>query len=382
MLSDLGADVVKIEPPDGDSTRYWGRVVGGIPGYYQQQNAGKRNICIDLQAQGARELVLELVRHADLLIENYRPDVMQRLGLGYEALAAVNPTLIMLSISGFGRGGPESHRPAYAPIVHAELGLIARAAHRGDGEMRDLPLSVADTNASLHGLVALLAAVIMRERTGLGQHIDLAMIDATLATDDQLNYELEDAEHTRPLPAETWQTGAGPVLVSVDFRHLWRLLTTKMGVAEPAYGDLDKDGRIALRREAVVAFMAALTTWQQVEASMQALDLAWGQVRAGQALRDQPTVKFRGAIADVDDRVGGTRPVTQSPYRFSQAKSGVRGPAPHRGEHNADVLAQWLGKSARDIEQLTARGILSTDAQAPAAGPAGVEHTVESGSLK
>ena len=126
MLSDLGADVVKVEPPDGDVTRQWGKVIAGLPGYYFQQNAGKRNISIDLRAPGARELVLGLVRHADVLIENYRPDVMPRLGLGWDALSAANPRLVMLSISGFGQGGPESHRAAYAPIVHAEMGLMER----------------------------------------------------------------------------------------------------------------------------------------------------------------------------------------------------------------------------------------------------------------
>src|SRR5512143_3177343 len=164
MLCDLGADVVKVEPPDGDVTRLWGRVVGGIPGYYHQQNAGKRNISLDLRAPGAKALVLDLVRQADILIENYRPDVMPRLGLGYPELSAANPRLIMLSISGFGQGGPESHRPAYAPIVHAEAGLLARGARRNHGAYGELPLSVADTNASLHGLVGLLSAVILRER--------------------------------------------------------------------------------------------------------------------------------------------------------------------------------------------------------------------------
>ena len=100
MLCDLGADVVKVEPPDGDITRLWGAKIGGIPGYYSQQNAGKKNICIDLRADGACELVFALVEQADILIENYRPDVMPRLGLGYDSLKEINPKLIMLSISG------------------------------------------------------------------------------------------------------------------------------------------------------------------------------------------------------------------------------------------------------------------------------------------
>ena len=361
MLSDLGADVVKVEPPDGDVTRLWGRVAGGVPGYYHQQNAGKRNVCIDLRAEGARSLVFELVREADILIENYRPDVMSRLGLDYEALSAVNAGLIMLSISGFGHGGPESHRPAYAPIVHAESGLIDRQARRGEIPFRDLPLSVADTNASLHGLVGLLAAVIFRQRTGAGQHIDIAMIDATIATDDQMHYDLEDSESTGPLQNDTWTTGAGPILVSADFRYLWKLLTSELGVNDPTRKDTPLAEKIRLRRERVGEFMAALSTWDEVEQVMARMNVAWGRVRNASGMTDQPTVKARRAIVEVDDRAGGTRPIVQSPYRFSRSASGVRGGAPHRGEHNEAVLGEWLELAPAEVETLRARGVLHAD---------------------
>ena len=359
MLSDLGADVVKVEPPDGDVTRLWGKVIGGVPGYSHQQNAGKRNISIDLRAAGARELILDLARQADILIENYRPDVMPRLGLGYEALNAVNPRLIMLSISGFGHDGPESQRPAYAPIVHAELGLVARAKRRDKASRGDLPLSVADTNASLHGLIGVLSAVIMRERTGLGQHVDMAMVDATLVTDDQIHYELEQSEETQGLPLDVWETGAGPILVSADFRHLFRSLQRRAGFADPAEGVEDLPTKIAARRGAVEAFMRGLADFDEVEAAMAKINIAWGRMRRGHDLGEQPTLRHRGSIAQIDDRAGGTRPIPQSPYRFSAARSGVRAGAPHRGEHNRQVLAEWLGLGEADVEALTAAGVLS-----------------------
>ena len=361
MLSDLGADVVKIEPPDGDVTRLWGHVIGGLPGYYHQQNAGKRNVCIDLRHEQAKQLVLELVAEADILIENYRPDVMARLGLGYDQLSQVNPRLIMLSISGFGHGGPESHRPAYAPIVHAEVGLMHRQAERAELPFSDLPLSVADTNASLHGLVGLLSAVIMRQQTGLGQHIDIAMIDATLATDDQVHYALEDAEASGPLRNDTWETGAGPILISADFRYLWQLLTGQMGVNDPTSKDTPLAEKIRIRREIVGEYMANLDSWAAVEEIMAKMNLAWGRVRAPATLAEQPTIAARAAIIQIDDRAGGTRPITQSPYRFSGARSGVRGPAPHRGEHNSGVLEDWLGKDAAQISELHTAQVLQFD---------------------
>ena len=361
MLCDLGADVIKIEPPDGDVTRLWGAVVADLPGYYHQQNAGKRNICIDLRADGAKELVYELVKKADVLIENYRPDVMPRLGIGYDDLAAINPRLIMLSISGFGHNGPESHRPAYAPIVHAETGQMARQAQRGDIPFRDLPLSVADTNASLHGLVGLLSAVIQRERTNRGQHIDIAMVDATVCTDDQIHYALEDSEGTGPLPNNAWETGAGPVLISADFRYLWHLLTTEQGINDPTSKETPLDEKIRIRREIVSEYLLALETWEDVEAKMAGMNLAWGIVRDPKDIREQATVKARGAIVEVDDRAGGTRLVTQSPYRFSDAKSGVRGPAPYRGEHNHEVLKEWLGSTDTHVDGLVTSGILQAE---------------------
>ena len=362
MLSDLGADVVKVEPPDGDVTRLWGAVVGNVPGYYSQQNAGKRNISIDLRADGAKELVFALVKEADVLLENYRPDVMPRLGLGYEELSAVNPRLIMLSISGFGHNGPESKRPAYAPIIHAEAGLIGRQARRGNIPYRDLPLSVADTNASLHGLVGLLAAVIQRQTTGVGQHIDIAMIDATIVTDDQIHYDLENSEDTGPLRNDVWETGAGPILVSADFRWLWQLATKQHALIEdPTSSDMPLEEKIRVRREIMGDFMAALDTPDAIHKAMDTMNLAWGFVRDPVTIREQQTVAARGTVTEIDDREGGTRPITQSPYRFSNAKSGVRGPVHHRGEDNNAVLAEWLDMPEFEIDGLLEAGVLSRD---------------------
>ena len=361
MLSDLGAEVVKIEPPDGDITRMWGKDIGGLPGYYFQQNAGKRNISIDLRSEGAKELVLELACEADIIIENYRPDVMPRLGLGYEQICEVNPRIVMLSISGFGKEGPESHRPAYAPIIHAEAGLMHRQAERADLPHSDLPLSVADTNASLHGLVGLLSAIIMRERTGLGQHIDIAMIDATLATDDQVHYALDNSEDTAPLKNDVWETGAGPIFLSADFRYVWKLLTEASAVVDPTTKDTPLEEKISVRRKILKEYLMTKGTWDEVESAMESMNLAWGKVRAPEMLRDQPTIAARGSIVELDDRAGGTRPITQSPYRFSNATSGVRGPAPRRGEHNHEVLKDWLGKTAAQVNELIDKEVLGSD---------------------
>ena len=359
MLCDLGADVVKVEPPEGDVTRLWGKTIGNVPGDDHQQNGGKRDVCLDLRHPGGIEIARALAREADILIENFRPHVMPKLGLGYGDLSKVNPRLVMLSITGFGQQGPQAHRAVYASVIHAEAGLLARGA-RGSptGELQQLPLNVADSTAGLHGLIATLAAVILRERTGTGQHIDISMMDAMMITDDFLNFELETSEATRPGSAEVWQCGAGTVLIALEFRFLWWLLRDRLSVPDPATPDMPDEVATALRRDATAAFLMRLDSWESLEQAMKAINVAWGEVNNGRTLRSHPAVLARGAIVEIDDRAGGTRPTTQSPYRFSAATSKVRGFAPHRGEHNAEVLSEWLGKGQQAIDALVDDGVL------------------------
>jgi CoA:oxalate CoA-transferase len=360
MLADLGADVVKVEPPEGDVTRSWGARVNGQAGYFNQQNVGKRGICVDLDVSGGADLIKQLVAKADVLIENFRPDVMARLGLGYDVLKAVNPRLVMLSISGFGHNGPESRRAAYAPIIHAESGLIARQQKVTGAPAADIAVSIADTNAALHGLVGLLSALLMRERTGAGQHIDIAMIDAMLVTDDALHYTVDEVEHLKPMPSEVWDTAAGTLLIASDFRHVWKQLVTRGGLVDPTPENATLEEKIALRRATAKAFFKNLPDRAAVIAVLDRMNLAWGDVRSGAQTLDLPTVKHRGTITQVDDRGGGRRPVVQSPYRFSAAASGARGGSPRQGEHNDEVLADWLGFDQRAADGLRSAGVLLT----------------------
>jgi CoA:oxalate CoA-transferase len=349
LFSDLGADVVKVEPPDGDGTRIHGKKVLGISGMFNQQNAGKRNICLDLREPDAVELVKELAAVADIVVENYRPDVMARLGIDFATLRATNPKLIMLSISGFGHDSPESHRPSYAPVVHAEVGLLHRMAARNGTEPGDLPLSVADTNASLHGMIAVLAALNMRHHTGVGQHIDMSMMDATFATDDRSHFELENVPDTLPV-CPIVDLPFGPVFIASDMKLLFIKLSRRCGLVDPTPDGADLETKIALREQAIDDRLKQCETPQQFAELMNTIDIPWGQVRDPHELEAQATLTHRGMIVQIDDRAGGTRPVADSPYRFSQAKSGVRGPAAHRGEHNRPVLKDWLGLADTEID--------------------------------
>ena len=349
LLSDLGADVVKVEPPDGDGTRFHGKKVGGVSGMFNQQNAGKRNICLNLRAPDAAELAIELAAVADIVLENYRPGVMRKLGIDYATLNARNPKLIMCSISGFGHDSPESHRPSYAPVVHAEVGLMHRMAERNGTPPGDLPLSVADTNASLHGLIAVLAALNMRHQTGMGQHIDMSMMDATFATDDRAHFEMENVPDTLPV-CPIVDLPFGPVFLATDMKLMFKKLSRHYGLVDPTPAGADLETKVTLRVEAIENRLKQCETEAQFAELMDTIDIPWGKVRDPRHLDEQATLKHRGMIKQVDDRSGGTRPVADSPYRFSGAKSGVRGPAAHRGEHNRGVLKDWLGAADRQID--------------------------------
>ena len=355
MLCDLGADVVKIEPPEGDVTRYWGQVKGGLSGFYVQQNAGKRNVCIDLKTEAGQALARDLCAQADIVVENYRPGVFDRLGLDYETLAAANPAVILLSISGFGHSGPWRDRAAYATIVQAETGLVERQAACDQAPPTDLLVSLGDMNASLHGLVAVLAAVHLRSSTGRGQHIDMAMFDCMLATDDYAHHALDGSPLVR-MGGEFWETAGGPIVLAGDFRYVWRQLVAAHGLVDPSPAGADVPTKAANRRAAVGEFLRSFTERKDAVAALDAANVAWGDVRDQRAAFSLPVAVERGTAAVIDDRAGGTRRVAQSPYRFSAASSGVRGRAPYRGEHNGEVLGEWLGLEAGDVEALRASG--------------------------
>ncbi len=357
MLSDLGADVVKVEPPDGDLTRHWGRETAGITGFFTQQNAGKRNICIDLKADGARDLVLELVAAADLVIENYRPGVLDRLGLGYDAMQAANPKVILLSISGFGIGNEWSGRAAFAPILHAESGLLGRQAAFDQAAPTDPMLSIADYDSALHGLVGLLSALWMRERTGLGQHIDMAMLNAMVATDDYGHHALDDYPVER-LGGQVWATSYGHILTSGNSKAQWWQLSKAGKVADETLPDgASIEDKIAMRERVLTDFYQSFAERDDLVAALDDANVAWADIRDPFDVFETPVAAERRLSTEIDDRAGGTRRVVESPYRFSAAEAGVRGPAAHRGEHNAEVLAEWLDAGPRAAE-LEASGVL------------------------
>ena len=364
MLSDLGADVLKIEPPEGDVTRHFGKSDDGVAGFYLQQNIGKRNVCIDLKAEGARELVLDLCREADMLVENFRPGVMKRFGLDWDSVHAVNPKLVMLSISGFGQTGPEAKRAAYAPVVHAEAGLIARQAEISGGQPTDLQYSLADSYSSLHGLVGLLAALRVAEKTGVGQHVDIAMINVIHATDDYAHWAL-DGVWPKPKENQVWDAPEGKrILIASDMKWIWIVLSKKAGLVDPTPKGADLETKVAARHKAVTEHILSYPDFEALTSALNQMNLAWGLVRDfGEDSFSQTSVGPNGILVDVMDDRGNPRRTMQSPYRFSSSKSGISAGMrpPRRGEHNGEALKDWLGAGEDRVADLTNKGVLLSE---------------------
>ncbi|WP_417615156.1 CaiB/BaiF CoA transferase family protein [Parasphingorhabdus sp.] len=364
MLSDLGAEVLKVEPPEGDVTRKLGNPGDGVSGYYLQQNIGKRNICVDLKAPGARDLILKLAAEADIVTENFRPGIMDKFGVGWEDLSKVNPGLIMLSISGYGQTGPDRKKAAYAPVLHAQSGLIARQAEIAEAKPVDIQLAVADSYSSLHGIIAILSALRVRDQSGEGQHIDLAMISVLHSVDDYAYWALDD-DWPKPEENSVWDAPEGRrILITGDMKWMWVMFSTRDGLADPTPEGSDVATKVRMRREAMEQHMLDHDSFDALTDTLDRLNLAWGEVHPFNAeIYEQPSVKALGVVVDVTDDAGNARRTIQSPYRFSKSKSGIDSNAKtaKRGEHNVAALQDWLDMDESEISALAESKALISD---------------------
>ncbi|MEP6296603.1 MAG: CoA transferase [Ilumatobacter sp.] len=384
MLSDLGADVIKVEPPAGDLTRFSAPRRNGVASYFAQQNTGKRNLSIDLSHPDGVAIMLDLVERADVLLENYRPGVMARLGLGGEVLLARNPRIVVASISGYGQDGPWVKRRAYAPVVEAEAGLIASqsnarfpdgdaTAHGGLAKDRH---SHADVYAGIEACAAINAALFQRERTGRGQTIDVSMAETMLYVNEHLHDALWDGE-VDPNWIRSFRPGDYPVLTVANGEsligsgHPAERGTFDLFLAAMSRTDLADDPRfstVAARlahldelKAILVEYALGVPDPDTFEATFAAHGLAVGRVREPGELAATDWAEQRRAIVDVDDRSGGTIRIPNAPWRFSDGPDvGVTGTPRFRGEDNAEVLRDVLGYDDERIADLAEAKVVSS----------------------
>jgi CoA:oxalate CoA-transferase len=361
LLADVGAEVIKIEPPEGDDMRLRTPLRDGHSAYFGQLNAGKRSLALDLKSADAIRLVHQLVAETDILVENFRPGVMDRLGLGYEALCKINPRLIYCSISGYGQSGPAAERAAYAMIVHAESGFD-RSLMRYAGD-RDRPAAgaifVADVLGGIFGYSAIQTALVQRARTGVGQRIDVALMDCML---NLLVYELQEAQ----FPIRSPRAAYGPVR-ALDGDILIAPITPRNFAAlceVTGQNELADDARFKTvpgRGANWTAMMQVIETWTErhpVRECMAALDRAGvpcAEYRDPGAALTDPHLLQRGAFAAIADGAGEFMGVN-APWKMSGAHTSMQREIPAVGAHRDEILSRILGLSADAIGGLAETG--------------------------
>lgn len=374
LLVDLGARVVKVEPPDADLTRYVIPQIDGMSAYFAQFNAGKECVSIDLRRPEGRDLLLEMVQYADVLIENYRPGVLDALGVGYDVLSELNPKLIVGSVSGWGSGNVNSGRGAYASAIHAEAGVTELVSRRRDGEpYRNDPMSHADAYTGLHALGALLAALHMRERTGRGQAVDISMMESTLVANDQVATQLTGDDPLAGFKSGQNWSAVYPLrsgihinlTVDVVANFGFDVIVTAMGRADLTTDErfAEPDQRAAHRAELEAIFgewLFGFSTIEEVLAAIGNKRIQVGVVRTVTEVAESTWATERGAFVDVDAGGGRTVRVPQTPWRFSDAEAGAVGFVRERGADNAAVLAELAGLAPNEIESLTASGVIGS----------------------
>src|SRR4051812_1230303 len=367
-LADLGVDVIKVEPPEGDLTRTAQPRVGGIPAYFAQQNCGKRCISVDLRLPAGRELVADLAAAADVVLENFRPGVLDRLGLGYETISARNPRIVFCSITGYGQDGPMAGRRAYAPVMHAEIGLMEFGARRLKTEPRPESISHADLYSGAHATVGILAALLQRERSGAGQHVDVSMAEVMLQATEWTAVELAGGDHELlhifgSFNAPVLRLGDGTVVHvpgdPVSSFPAWSAAMQRPELLEDARF-ADRRARNEHRAEMLALFQefaSTFTSFDEFEAALGTARLAVGQMHPLTDVAEAPWADARGALVDVG--VGGEPlRLPRSPFRFSNATAGTHGRAAAQGEHNREVLREVLGLTDDAVDQLEREGVL------------------------
>ncbi|MEN9803833.1 MAG: hypothetical protein RIS41_680 [Actinomycetota bacterium] len=374
MLVDLGADVVKIEPPEGDLTRFSSPRVGSLATYFVQQNAGKKCMSIDLSTPEGRDLLIALAERSDVLVENYRAGVMDRLGLGSDVLRVRNPRLIYASISGYGADGPWVHRRAYATVIGAESGLTHMQGESSGNFVND-PWSHADTYTALETTVAVLAALHRRERTGLGDRIDVSMAETMLYVNEHTHDQLFDRP-VDPNWIRSFRPGDYPILTVADGtvvvisghpaeRGTFEIMVTAMN--RPHLLDDPRFADVATRLTHFDALRSEMIDWARTipdavtfENICSELGLAVGVVRTVRELADTDWAAARGAITEVPDRIGGYLRVPSPPWHFTDATLEPMGEPRYRGEDNRAVLREVLGLSDDVVDDLERRDVLSS----------------------
>lgn len=367
-LGDLGADVIKVEPPLGDSGRYSGAPFRepGFSAFHAQFNRNKRSLVLDLRTSEGQRAAGRLAEQCDVVVQNFRPGVAERLGLGYEALAARNPGLVFVAITGFGTDGPYAALPAYDHVIQALVGFMHTQG--GDGPPRLIQSGAADKTAAMTTVQAILAALLARERgDGQGQRIDVPMLDAWAA------FALPEEMIARSFPPlasgaatandvfRAWETADGHVVGLVIQDHQYRALCRAVGRE-----DLEQDERFASitdrfqrydeMAEVFAEELRKLPTEAFIERARE-LGAPFAPAQTVEAFLDDPQTRHNETVQEREDERFGTTRYLRHPVRYARTRASLRRHPPRLGEHTVEVLLE-LGFSSDEIEALREAGAI------------------------
>lgn len=380
LMADLGAEVIKIERPgDGDDTRGWGPpfVTGGQEGdvfsaYYLAANRGKKSVTVDFSTPEGREIVSSLAMSCDVVVENFKVGGLKRLGLDFDTLSASNPRLIYCSISGFGQTGPYANKPGYDLLVQAMGGLMSITG-APDGEPMKVGVAVADIFTGLYATVAILAALNERRTSGLGQHIDLALLDVQIATlaNQGMNFlvsgkapQRHGNAHPNIVPYQAFSTLDGHVVVAVGNDAQFARFAAILGVPELSVDPrFQKNADRVRNREALLAILKEkIRTFRKLDL-LRDLDadlIPAGPINEMHEVFSDPHVVSRGLV--VEQSLFEGEPPTRmigNPIRFSRTPIEYSNAPPSLGAHTADVLETSLAMRKSDLDGLLEQGIIS-----------------------
>jgi crotonobetainyl-CoA:carnitine CoA-transferase CaiB-like acyl-CoA transferase len=366
MLADYGAQVFKIEPPGaGDIARAWGSPLpGGETAYFVSLHRNKKGVVLDLKHKEGKELFLRMVERADVVLENYRPGALKRLGLDYEAGRKRNPGIVYCSISGYGQDGPYLERAALDLILQAESGMISVTGAEGSHGAR-CGVSIADMTAGMNAAYAILLALRVKEKTGKGQSIDVSMMEGQLSLlGTMIGSYLANGEVPAPmgtaykalLPYQTFRTRTRDLALAVGSEKLWKVFCPLIGCPELASDPRYRSNRErdANRASLVAKLQEVFLTrsYEEWEKLLAGNGIPVGKVNTLAEAVAHPQVAARGSLVEIDHPSVGRTKVVGVPARLSATPGAVRSASPRLGEHTEEVMKDLLGLGAPEIAAL------------------------------
>ena len=370
LLADLGADVIKLEMPgQGDDARHFPPHVNGESAYFMSLNRNKRSMTLNLKSEAGKALFLDLVQSVDIVVENFRPGTMDRLGLGYETLIKANPRLIYAAASGFGQTGPYSQQPAYDGVVQAMGGIMSITGQPG-GEPTRVGTSIGDIAAGLFTAIGILAAVHHREKTGQGQMVDVAMLDCQVALLENAIARYTAAgevpvpignRHPSITPFEPFATSDGQLMVAVGNNRMWSRFCEAMGTPELASDprfttNAQRTSNYQSLRPLIASAMAQKSTAKWVSILEEAR-VPHGPINSVDMVVADPQVLAREMVVDVAHPVAGDTKLPGIPIKMDLTPGEIKTPAPTLGQHTQEILTELLGYDAEKIARLEEEGI-------------------------